>query len=261
MLIGSVAAGVLTTVKDRRIRWMLVLLIVAILPPLLFTRSRTSYLAALPAFFLLGWFTEKRRFLLPLMLIALIVSPLFLPSAVKERILYTISQPFHERQIQVGDVRLDTSLSARIKSWQNALDDFPQHPVIGYGVTGYGFVDAQYFRVLLESGLVGLAFFGYLLFAVFRLTRSVWEKVEDPLHKGLLRGFTAAYVGMLFHSIGANTFIIVRIMEPFWFVVGLITVLPEIESKRQEAVEKSKSFDDRPFTFRRLGGRPMRDLI
>ena len=261
VLIGSVAAGVLTTVKDRRIRWMLVLLIVAILPPLLFTRSRTSYLAALPAFFLLGWFTEKRRFLLPLMLIALIVSPLFLPSAVKERILYTISQPFHERQIQVGDVRLDTSLSARIKSWQNALDDFPQHPVIGYGVTGYGFVDAQYFRVLLESGLVGLAFFGYLLFAVFRLTRSVWEKVEDPLHKGLLRGFTAAYVGMLFHSIGANTFIIVRIMEPFWFVVGLITVLPEIESKRQEAVEKSKSFDDRPFTFRRLGGRPLRDLI
>jgi O-antigen ligase len=195
------------------------------------------------------------------MVIALIVSPLFLPSVVKERILHTVSQPFHEQQIQVGDVRLDTSLSARIKSWQEAINDLPAHPLIGYGITGYGFLDAQYFRVLLETGLLGLAFFGYLLFAVFRLLRSTWKQVEDPLHQGLLKGFTAAYVGMLFHAIGANTFIIVRIMEPFWFVVGLITVLPAIEAKQAEITEKGGSFDERPFSFRRFGRRPLRDLV
>jgi len=33
------------------------------------------------------------------------------------------------------------------------------------------------------------------------------------------------------HAIGANTFIIVRIMEPFWFFVGIITVLPMLKQE------------------------------
>jgi len=45
-------------------------------------------------------------------------------------------------------------------------------------------------------------------------------------------GFIAGFVGLLFHSIGANTFIIVRIMEPFWFFAGIITVLPMIEREQ-----------------------------
>ena len=32
--------------------------------------------------------------------------------------------------------------------------------------------------------------------------------------------------------VGANTFIIVRIMEPFWFFAGIITVLPMLERQR-----------------------------
>jgi hypothetical protein len=42
-------------------------------------------------------------------------------------------------------------------------------------------------------------------------------------------GFLDGFVGLLVHSIGTNTFIIVRIMEPFWFFLGIITVLPMIE--------------------------------
>jgi O-antigen ligase len=172
------------------------------------------------------------------MVAALIVSPLFLPSAVKERIFYTFSQPFHQQQIQVGGVRLDTSLSARIKSWQEGFEDWTAHPLIGYGVTGYAFMDAQYVRVLLESGVFGLAAFVYLLFAVFRLLRTTMRQISDPLHQGLVKGFLAGYVAMLFHALGANTFIIVRIMEPFWLVVGLITVLPALEGVQQTTSEK-----------------------
>jgi len=238
VLNGAVAAGILSSVKDRRIRWALIGLIVAIVPTLLFTRSRTSYLAALSAFFLLGGLARRRKIVLPIMAAVLIVSPLFLPSAIKERIYYTVSQPFHPQQIEVGNTRFDTSLSARIRSWQEGLQDWTAHPVIGYGVTGYRFLDAQYVRVLVESGVIGLAAFGYLLFAVFRMARSTWNQISDALHKGLLKGFLAGYVGMLFHAAGANTFIIVRIMEPFWLIAGLIAVLPAIEAARQGAAEK-----------------------
>jgi len=38
---------------------------------------------------------------------------------------------------------------------------------------------------------------------------------------------------MITHSIGANTFIIVRIMEPFWFMTGVITILPVLLAKQE----------------------------
>jgi hypothetical protein len=42
-------------------------------------------------------------------------------------------------------------------------------------------------------------------------------------------GAVAGLVGLLVHAIGANTFIIVRIMEPFWFVVGLVVTLDRLQ--------------------------------
>jgi hypothetical protein len=36
---------------------------------------------------------------------------------------------------------------------------------------------------------------------------------------------------LLVHAIGANTFIIVRIMEPFWFLTGIIIALASIQEE------------------------------
>jgi len=54
---------------------------------------------------------------------------------------------------------------------------------------------------------------------------------EEPYCRGLIMGFIAGFVGLVVHAIGANTFIIVRIMEPFWFFVGIITVLPMLKQE------------------------------
>jgi hypothetical protein len=64
--------------------------------------------------------------------------------------------------------------------------------------------------------------------AVFRLALRRLREAEDPFFKGLLTGFIAGFVGLVAHSLGTNTFILVRIMEPFWFLVGMIAVLPLI---------------------------------
>jgi hypothetical protein len=44
-------------------------------------------------------------------------------------------------------------------------------------------------------------------------------------------GFLAGYIALLFHAVGANTFIIVRIMEPFWFVLAMVVMLPHLPEK------------------------------
>jgi O-antigen ligase len=67
----------------------------------------------------------------------------------------------------------------------------------------------------VETGIVGLLVFLFLLYTIYKLAADNLRNLKQPLHQGLIRGFLAGYVGLMFHAIGANTFIIVRIMEPF----------------------------------------------
>jgi O-antigen ligase len=112
--------------------------------------------------------------------------------------------------------------------------DWPRHPLLGYGVTGYQFVDAQFPRVLVETGLLGFIAFVYLLFSIFKVTLNNLTKLKTPYYRGLGIGFLAGFVGLMVHAIGANSFIIVRIMEPFWFFVGIIVVMPAMEGQQAE---------------------------
>jgi len=229
VFIGAVAAGLLDKIENAGIKKALVALLVVLIPPLLFTQSRSSYLAAVPVMLVLGYLSEKRMLILILMLIGLALSPFFLPSQVKDRILYTFTQPSERGQVEVGGVKLDTSTSARLVSWGEALRDWTRHPLLGYGVTGYAFIDAQFPRVLVETGILGLSAFIYLLVSLFKIASTNLKRLKTPAYKGLVIGFIAGYIGMLFHAVGANTFIIVRIMEPFWLVAGIIVVLPKLE--------------------------------
>jgi O-antigen ligase len=231
LLIGCVAAGLLAKVKDGRARIALIILIASLLPPFFLTQSRASYLGLIPAAMSLAILLERKVIIAGVVLLALILSPYFLPTIVKERILYTITQPEHPGQILIGDVRLDTSTSARLISWREAIADWTRKPLLGFGVTGYAFMDAQFPRVLIETGILGLAAFLYLVFTLFKMAFAHLKRVNAPVSRGLIIGFISGYIGLIVHSLGANTFIIVRIMEPFWFFAGMVAVLPCLEAR------------------------------
>ena len=257
LFIGMVAAGMAIKIKDARMCYLLLFFILCLVPPFFFTQSRSSYLALIPAGMTLALMTEKRVIIIGLVSVALLLSPLFLPEVVKQRILYTFNQPREPDQIMIGDVRLDTSTSARLQSWKDCLRDFQKHPILGYGVTGYAFVDAQFPRVLVETGLFGLCAFLYLLYSVFRLALRHLRETEEPYYRGLITGFIAGFVGLLVHAIGVNTFIIVRIMEPFWFFVGIITVLPMLKQEEPAPAPAPIPRGRQMFTVaRRLPARP-----
>lgn len=207
-------------------------LVFFILITLAATLSRSSWLALGPMMVALIWFSQRKlRVVVPLIFLV-IISYLLLPTAVIQRASYTFSQQAGQGQVKVGQLRIDTSTSARLISWQEVLTrDFIKQPLLGHGITGYAFVDAQYPRVLAETGLMGLFFFFALMIAIYRNARQTRRlHTEDPFYTGISTGYLAGLFAMLTHGIGANTFIIVRIMEPFWFLTAIIIMIPQIQS-------------------------------
>ncbi len=208
------------------------------------TLSRASFLAA--AAVALG-FTVFLRRRSPLLVAALLLSvaaaPLLAPRAVMERILYTFTQPEEEGQIRIGRVKVDTSTSDRLRAWQRSFEIWKQSPLWGHGVTGGPFMDAMYPRVLTETGLLGLCAFLALMWAVYRTGKAAYERLQDPYLRGIALGFLFGFLGLLIHAIGSNTFIIVRIMEPFWLYAGLVvrgTMLAQSDQDADKATAESR---------------------
>jgi O-antigen ligase len=239
LFLGAIVAGLLFHVKDGRSKQWYLFLILAIIPTFLFTQSRASYLGLIVTCFIFGMLTRHRIIITGFLVIVFLISPLILPQEVKDRILFTFTQPEAAGQINIGDIRLDTSTSARIASLQQIMEDWPKKPIIGYGITGYAFLDAQYPRVLIETGILGLFAFLYLLYSILKLAIWHMKAVKTPYFRGLTVGFIAGFAGLLFHALGANTFIIVRIMEPFWFFTGIVAVLPQLEHQSEVQPQES----------------------
>ena len=232
----SITAGLLLTTTSTGLRLIYGSMALLFIAPLLFTQSRSSYLALILAGMAFLWLSEKRRMVLVAFIVAGLLFPFVAPDVVKERLGFTFTQREHRgQQIKVGGVKIDTSTTARLRSWGTVTRDFPKHPVFGFGVTGYGFIDAEYFRVLIETGLLGLFMFFILLTSIFRLTYHNLKEATEPFDRGLSMGFLAGFIGLLAHAVGANTFIIVRIMEPFWFTLAIVIMLPNLESETPEA--------------------------
>jgi len=206
------------------------------IPPFLCTLSRGSFLGFPFMFLTLILLTREKRLILTIILVSfLILSPIVLPQSVKGRITGT----FKGREYEIGPIHtpLATSAGARVESWKYVLRVWQKRPLSGYGITGIGFIDSQFVRTIGELGLIGFLIFIWLLVAIFRSGLRVYRKIEDCFSQGLTLGFIAGFIGLVILSITANAFIIVRIMEPFWFIAAIIMMLPKIMAEEKIPVE------------------------
>jgi len=234
----SLTFGLFLTSPSFRNQLIYGFLIILFAIPLFYTQSRSSYLAAIPSLLMFLYLSKKRRWVLGAIALICLSLPFITPRIAKDRISYTFTQGRDRTDVvEIGGVKLDTSTSERVISWKAASKDWINHPILGYGVTGYGFVDAQYIRVITETGFLGLVSFLFLITTIFRRTYDILKSETDPLEEGIAIGFLAGFTGLIFHAFGANTFIIVRIMEPFWFMAAIVISIPELKEANPEPIK------------------------
>ena len=238
----AVAGGIALETTRLRVRVVCLALIPLIGLPFVYTLSRASFLGVpfvLAAFALVS---TRRRVMASALLVLVVAAPVaftVLPKPVVGRILYTFEPEVGQPTVRLGRVAFDPSTSARLISVQQALEGWAKRPILGYGVTGFGFMDMQYARTLVETGVIGLAAFLWLVWSALRSGVASFRALRDPEERGLAAGFVAGLVGLLVHAIGANTFIIVRIMEPFWFFAAVVVALPNLAQQDAAAPRKT----------------------
>ena len=239
ILLLSLAIGILATKGSFKSKLPLLALIPFMLVVLAATQSRGSWVALPLMMLTLIYFCKNRLVIIIPLLLVMAVSPFFMPKTVIDRAMYTFKQPEEEGQLKIGVVKIDTSTSARVESWRLILtQDFAKRPLLGYGITGYSFVDAQYMKVLIDTGIIGFISFCILIGTAWRMALRAHRSCEDPLFQGIVLGYLGGFAGLLVHALGANTFIIVRIMEPFWFLTAMVILMPQIEQGRTAVLSK-----------------------
>ncbi len=249
VLMFSVVLGMFLYAKKGQQWYLLLFSMVVMLVPLAFTESRSSYLSFVVAILFFIFLSRKKFLLITSCLVGIAILPFILPQNVIDRVMFTFNQSKQQGQLAVGGMNIDTSTTERLKSWENVLTKyFPKHPLLGVGVTGGPFLDAQYPRVLLETGMIGLVLFLWFLRRVWVLLRQCYDEIKDPMLKGASLGAICGFAGLLVHGIGANTFIIVRIMEPFMILIGLLmaALFLERESRVKEGEQNTLQSDGSP---------------
>jgi len=171
LFVSCIIAGIALEMDRDKISSYLWALVGLFTVPFLFTLSRGSYLAAPFCYIAMGFLHKAKRMRMLFFLVIIgALGIVAMPSTVRERVFYTFNQKFTQQErLEVGGVRLDTSTTERLRSWENVFRDITKSPIWGFGVTGYGFLDAQYPRVLIETGLLGIVLFGALIYWVFKL--------------------------------------------------------------------------------------------
>jgi hypothetical protein len=227
VMMMAVAAGLACAAPTFRRRLAYTGLVALMFLPFLYTLSRASYLAAVPALVALFFLFPRRRVVIAAVAgVAVTIAVISPPEAVKKRVNYTFQGHGGRAVATVG--HLDPSTVERLEAYEAAFEGWVASPIIGRGVTGFRFIDAQYPRLLVESGVVGFAAFAWLIGALIVGVVRVHRDADTPMVRGLAGGFLAAIAGILVHGIGANSFIIIRIMEPFWLLAALVLAMPRL---------------------------------
>jgi len=187
---------------------------------LLYSLSREGYLAFLVGCLFLG--LVKQRALLVLLAVFLSMWTSLVPTAVEQRVNMTYDQRG----------QLDHSAQVRVDLWEEAQQAFDSRPLLGlgfdtYAYTGHvhGYKDSHNFfvKVVVETGIVGLLLFLWLLFKTFGTGYRLFRRARDSFVASLGLGLAAWVVCAAVANFFGDRWTYIQVNGYMWVLGGLVS--------------------------------------
>jgi O-antigen ligase len=87
----------------------------------------------------------------------------------------------------------------------------------------------EYLRVLAETGLIGLALFVWIVFAVVSFSLKMYQALVDPFFKSLALGALGVSVAFVLLCVTDNPLVYHSVSIYFWALLALVEVGRRIE--------------------------------
>ncbi|NQT94963.1 MAG: O-antigen ligase family protein [Candidatus Omnitrophica bacterium] len=190
--------------RSRRLKER-ILIILASLPIgwcLLATHSRGAWMGFVVAFLFLAAVKSKRLFVLILFL--LLLSPIILPSSIKDRF------------SDISTLSSQGTVWERTKLWSGTINMIKDRPILGFGVNTYTknfpkykpkdypdvrYTHNSYLHMAAEIGIIGLGIFLAFLISLLISVGKGLSRLKKGLDRDLSLGLFAGTIGFLVHCI------------------------------------------------------------
>lgn len=202
---------------------------------MIYTYSRGNWIGLIIAVFMFFMFYDRRFVWLGV--IALLLSPMFLPENVINRFM------------SVGDMG-DTSTSYRVYIWMGTLNMLKDYWLCGIGIGtdafyrvyplyAYSGVMAPhshnlFLQIITENGILGLGVFMSIIIVYYKMCISGIVRAKDKLLKALITGLAAGMLGYLVQGMFDNVWYNYRVFLLFFIMLGLASSCVEISKKTEE---------------------------
>ncbi len=204
--------------------------------------SRGAYVGILAGLIFLGIAKERKYLVVVAVLLA--TWQTVVPNAVRERILMT----YDGQQVE-------SSANERLQLWEDAFTIIPEHPILGTGFDTYRYLGRNadyldthnyYVKVTVETGLIGLGLFVYLLWMMMREGIRLFRSSNDPFFRSIGLGFAALIVCTAFVNVFGDRWMYQQVTAYMWTFLGFVCrarmieedhALQEIERASQEEGE------------------------
>ena len=209
---------------------------------LLFSFSREAYAGILVGLLFLG--LVRQRWVLIGLAAFLLSWQSLVPTSVQERVLMTYDK---------GDRQLDTSAQDRVTLWNDAVDLFHQNPVLGAGFDTYQwqhrvgiYTDTHnyFLKVLVETGVLGLMLFLFVLAKATRLGVKLYRSARDPFLQSIGLGFALLMACVFVVNFFGDRWLYVEVNGFLWVLLACVVRGQMIEN--ESAKEAADSGDEIP---------------
>jgi putative inorganic carbon (HCO3(-)) transporter len=188
---------------------------------LMYTFSRGGYLALLFGWLFLGLVKQRKLLLVLALFVGMWTS--LVPPAVQQRVLMTYDETSGQ---------LDHSAATRVNLWHEAMQVFDTNPLVGVGFDTYAYTEHLsnykdthniYVKVLVETGVLGLFIFLWLLAKTFVTSYGLFRKAKDPFLASLGLGLAGWVVCSFVANCFGDRWMYLQVNGYMWILGGLVS--------------------------------------